>query len=233
MRERMKRYGRTGSQVHLKLSTVVAGDPYGMLTSSAVAFHVPTSATQEQVPGLLGSNPACFSSLPVSFANWNPDTCCWKTSQRCLLGGLATYSGRWPRSGTMQSGTVYRLPALVPRISGTGFSSSRIPTPRNNESPTTTQRHMSVDGWVKQFPTPTSRDWKSGSANQVDKPRSEQLNDRVAAGGHGGLLNADWVSILQGFPADWTIVEDGNAESHAQQEDRKTGSQDLGASETQ
>jgi len=27
-----------------------------------------------------------------------------------------------------------------------------------------------------------------------------------------GQLNADWVSILMGFPADWTVVEDGNAE---------------------
>jgi len=29
----------------------------------------------------------------------------------------------------------------------------------------------------------------------------------------GGQLNADWVSILMGFPVDWTVVEDGNVES--------------------
>jgi len=96
---------------------------------------------------LLG-NEVGYSSTPCElFANWNQESLSWKTSQRCLLEGWTTFSGRWPRSGLMRSGTVYRLRPLVPRISGTGFSSSdtepewwgtpnahpRTHTPRNEE----------------------------------------------------------------------------------------------------
>ena len=44
------------------------------------------------------------------------DTQFLKTSQACLLesqdGGLDNFSMTWPRSGTMQNGTVYALPVL-------------------------------------------------------------------------------------------------------------------------
>lgn len=56
------------------------------------------------------------------------------------------------------------------------------------------------------WPTPTSRDWKSGSTVS-DYGNSRPLSEHVS-----GQLNADWVSILMNFPADWTVVEDGSAE---------------------
>lgn len=56
---------------------------------------------------------------------------------------------------------------------------------------------------VTKWPTPTARDWKGGSAAQMEKSRSEQLNDRVAYT-DGGPLNPTWVEWLMGFPLEWT-----------------------------
>ena len=57
-------------------------------------------------------------SSPGSYANYDPGTCLWKTSQVCLFGGLETFLGTWPRSGIMRNGAVYPLPPWVLPISG-------------------------------------------------------------------------------------------------------------------
>jgi len=49
-----------------------------------------------------------------------------------------------------------------------------------------------------------------------------RLEDWAAASeGISGQLNADWVSILMGFPLDWTVV-DGSAVSPESSKDRRT-----------
>ncbi len=58
------------------------------------------------------------------------------------------------------------------------------------------------------LPTPTARDWKGGSSAQALKPRSEQLNDAVAAKEGSGQLNPAFVEWLMGFPEGWTDLED-------------------------
>ena len=70
------------------------------------------------------------------------------------------------------------------------------------------------------WPTPQSRDWKSGSTV------SDYGNSRPPSEHVSGQLNADWVSILMGFPADWTIVEDGSAECPESPPDSRTESTD-------
>src|SRR5690348_993680 len=47
------------------------------------------------------------SSSHESFAIFNLDTFSWRTSQLCLTGEWATFSERWPLSGTMQNGQCY------------------------------------------------------------------------------------------------------------------------------
>jgi len=59
----------------------------------------------------------------------------WRTWQRCLLEGWIEFSGRWPRSGMMLNGIAYRLPTLVPRMSGTGCSYWLTPTVNTAEHP--------------------------------------------------------------------------------------------------
>jgi hypothetical protein len=75
------------------------------------------------------------------------------------------------------------------------------------------------------WPTPGARlgDQRGAQAKRYHNPeRSNDLDDAVAATGTTGQLNADWVSILMGFPADWTVV-DGSAESRESSKGRGTG----------
>jgi hypothetical protein len=250
MRERMKRYGRTGSQVHLKLSTVVASQ-IGTLTSFAVVSPARTSPTPEEERDSVASDQDYSTKSPVSLAYWDQDTCSWRTWQRCLLEGWEMFSGRWPRSGMTVGGIAYRLPALVPRISGTGSSSSAtFPTPtvplgggeRSGDRAGTGNLHYQArtgqlmfptptehgnynrkgltktsgdglatrvkqletqDGIVQRvmFPTPQSRDWKSGSTVS-DYGNSRPLSEAVS-----GQLNPTWVEWLMGFPLGWTDLD--------------------------
>ena len=163
------------------------------------------------------------------FANCDQEQLCWKTWQRCLLGDWTEYSGRWPRSGLMRNGIAYRLPPLVPRISGTGFSYWVTPTatdgmrgsrpgrPHDTGFPLSQQVVMphrwptpdaSMGKWVakKTFPTPTERDWKSGkSKTQAERGRTAGPSLSEVS---GGSLSPQWVEWLMGFPLGWTDLED-------------------------
>ena len=55
------------------------------------------------------------------------------------------------------------------------------------------------------WPTPTSRDWKDGSAPRY---RDEVLQLDTLGRAIGGSLNPQWVSWLMGFPIDWCDLED-------------------------
>jgi hypothetical protein len=54
------------------------------------------------------------------------------------------------------------------------------------------------------WPTPTTRDWKSGCASQETRERNARpLSEEV-----GGALNPTWVEWLMGFPLGWTDLKD-------------------------
>lgn len=106
--------------------------PIGESIAWSAASRARTSATPDGAP-VLAVNEAGFSTKRCeSFASWSQDSLCWRTSQRCLLEGWTPFSERWPRSGLMRSGTVYRLPPLVRRISGIGSSSWPTPCASTN-----------------------------------------------------------------------------------------------------
>src|SRR5215472_18176509 len=66
-----------------------------------------------------GSGP----SSPDCFAFYDHDSRCWRTSQGSLLEeAWPRYSGTWPRSGSMRSGTAYLRQPSVPRISAIASS---------------------------------------------------------------------------------------------------------------
>src|SRR5690606_30018132 len=73
------------------------------------------------------------------FASFDPATSSWRTSQRCLLEGWASYSETWPRAGMMRSGIAFRRQPLAPITSVIEFSSLPTPTATpygSNKSPT-------------------------------------------------------------------------------------------------
>ncbi len=77
------------------------------------------------------------------------------------------------------------------------------PTPRNNSGPSIDKKHLSLDGAVQLWATPSARDWKSGKASQETMERnSRPLSEQI-----GGQLNPRWVEWLMGFPDGWTDLE--------------------------
>lgn len=95
--------------------------------SFAAASRVKTSRSLVAALASLANEADYGLNTPDLLATFDPNSLSWKTSQSCLVEGLETFSDRWPRSGTMRSGTAYQLPPLVPLISETG--SGLLPTP--------------------------------------------------------------------------------------------------------
>lgn len=128
-----------------------------------------------------GSGRRCIES----FARWSPDGYWSRTSwgyyQLTLDGSWAQLSESWPRSGIVYGTTAFRLPPLVPRISGTeSGSSASIPTPTSTDhkgrGAGSFERHAGVDNYVKRFPTPLSSD-AVGGPRQQDGRRGANLKD--------------------------------------------------------
>src|ERR1043166_6962863 len=88
---------------------------FRQLTLSVEGSPVRTSATPGSEPELMASVAHYGLSSPESLASYDLAMCLWRTSQLCLDGEWEEFSETWPRSGTMRSGTAYRLPTLAPR----------------------------------------------------------------------------------------------------------------------
>jgi hypothetical protein len=175
--------------------------------SSQADSHVKTFHTREKEQDSQESEADCSMKQCESFASWDQESLSWRTSQRCLLEGWETFSGRWPRSGMMRNGIAYRLPPLVPRTSGTGRSSWATPTVHNatsggrSEASARKRGSRCLQREVRMYPTPAARDWKSGKGRK-ENGHSPQLPEVI-----GGQLNPPWVEWLMGFPEGWTDLE--------------------------
>ena len=183
-----------------------------------------TSAPQDAERALKESDQDSGGSMRESFARWCPDSLSWKTSQRSLFGGLTLYSDRWPRSGTMLCGTVYRLNPSAPITGGIACSLSpgQFPTPtsarygtgqngkRGNGTTFKGKGSPSLDTMATQgrWPTPLARDYKDTGRPEVlaKYAHKKRLACSVAASNphQRGSLNPTWVEWLMGFPIGWT-----------------------------
>lgn len=180
--------------------------------SSAAASPAKTSALPAPAEASKESDPGFGRSTPESFANFDPVTCSWRTSQLSLLEGSEPFSETWPRAGMTRNGTAYRLQPLVPITAVIGFGS--LPTPRQQDAKhaTATDYELSRDRQYdllhvrlarESWPTPTKSDATGGPGNSG---RSGGVNLRTAVrdSGERGPLNPTWVEWLMGFPIGWT-----------------------------
>jgi len=92
--------------------------------------------------------------MRASFANYDPATSSWRTSQLCLDGEWSEFSETWPRAGMTRNGKAYEHATLVPR---TDESESGLwPTPDANTS--TYSNHyngfLNLREAVRMWPTP-------------------------------------------------------------------------------
>ncbi len=107
-----------------------------------------------------------------SFGKWDHDSSSLRTSQVCLFPTegqevtLQPWLESFPPSGTMLSGTAYRLRPLVPRTSVGG--GGVWPTPRNSPAMETTGYTHKLEEAVAKtgmWPTPNQRDYKDSGPN--------------------------------------------------------------------
>ena len=170
-------------------------------------------------------------SAPVLLGSFSPDTPSLKTSQTCLMEngelGLSEYSGTFPRSGMMRSGTVYQLPNLARTITeiGSGLSVTqeekfywRTPDTGSGGTPKAllegkTHREsghaiqVRLADQVKMWPTPSTRDYKGGYIGGRIRNGKVSWDTLDVAVQHtdnqektNGTLNPTWVEWLMGFP---------------------------------
>ena len=177
--------------------------PSGRAGSHASPSASPAAGQGRTTPA--GSGLAGLSSL----ATFDPHTSCWRTSQTSWLSMVGepseTFSGTWPRAGTMRNGTVYPLPPLARRTSVTASGSS-VPGPNSDgmwPTPTTgdhatrfAQGGMPLGMAARMWPTPAASDQKWRSTPKV-------AADRVARGKQISLHDAVLVSFRTPSSQDW------------------------------
>ena len=190
-------------------------------TLSAEGSPAKTSALPEKEPDLQALEAASGGSSTGSSRRRSRSGSLRKTYQPFAVEDWTKFSGASLRSGTMRNGTVYPLQPLAPLTVGT--ESGLWPTPTANSS-----NQCSVDAALKEaerlhpqgrwtlmsqvaaqtvhgnrmWPTPTSRDWKDGSAESCrNVPVNSLLGRAVHVGSQSsGALNPTWVEWLMGFP---------------------------------
>jgi len=154
--------------------------------SSQADFPAKTSQSQETKQEYTTERAVVYGqSAPVLLGSFDPNTPSLKTSQTCLMEngelGLSEYSGTFPRSGMMRSGTVYQLVTLVPHIEGTEYGSLLTP---------------SAQGWKAwTFRNPYALIRK----NHADGNLQEQLMRLYQR-----MITPEFEEQLMGFPKSWT-----------------------------
>ena len=186
--------------------------------SSQADFPAKTSQSQETKQEYRTERAVAYGqSAPVLLGNFDPDTPSLKTSQTCLMEngelGLSEFSGTFPRSGMMRSGTVYQLPNLARTT--TEIGSGLLPTPAASTGGTTPnwqpfrksghRAQLTLQQYVRMWPTPAARDYKGARlpetmAKTGRNPETNSLPDSVEFKGDIGRLNPTWVEWLMGFP---------------------------------
>lgn len=104
---------------------------FGFLTSSAAVSPAKTLVSREPVKGSAGSGRGFGKSSLGSFLSFDLDSLSWKTSPLCDGEVSESFSGTFPRAGTMRRGIACPQAPSAPLTGAIGSSWSRgaYPTP--------------------------------------------------------------------------------------------------------
>lgn len=203
-----------------------------LLTWYRAGFRAKTSAQPAKAQALTENAADYGESLRGFLGRFDPATHSLKTAQSSLLADSTECLVILPRWGLMHDGELYRqrTPARLTSAKESGL----WPTPRNNTGPSTDAKHLSLDGAVRLFPTPTAAD---SHGHQYQRDRGQKGKERPtlvgvatgwlptsntvdAKGGTrtvagqvqlcrtvGGKLNPRWVEWLMGWPIGWVSLE--------------------------
>lgn len=203
------------------------------LTSSAEDSPAKTSATPASEQESTANAADSGASMPASFANYDPATSSWKTSQLCLDGEWSEFLETWPRSGMTRSGRAFRLRRSVPRT--LGKESGLLPTPEASNTKAVALRSAGrppksylptpraiygehpgmkdpshLTGAIHYWPTPTGITDTGGAAlcKWGGSGARAKLRTMISETELNGALNPTWVEWLMGYPLGWTALED-------------------------
>ena len=176
--------------------------------SSAAAFHARTSRLRGRVPASPASGADYGRNTPVLLAKFDRNTSSWRTSQLCLDGGLAEFSGTWPRSGMTRNGIAFLLPKLE-RHTGAIGSGSLLPTPVRAAD--RWGQHHPLDGGsnarkmlLALLPTIT----RCGNYNRIGASRTSEDGLYTVLRGTGLKIGTKscrrFVAWMMGYPEAWT-----------------------------
>jgi len=197
---------------------------YSRLLHLASRIALPVEEKGRETSGTDGPIPG------VSFARFDPNGLCWRTSQTCLTAMIGdtseAFSPIWPRWGIVSDGAAFRLPKWEFRISESDCSfwpTSTMQNSENNAGPSQYHRNTPpLNTAVNLWPTPqvsdAERGWsrtcaakkrdglgrKSGAAIGHKLSAEPELLPEIEAAGKASHLNPDWVDALQGFPIGWS-----------------------------
>lgn len=107
------------------------------------------------------------------FAFFDPGESCWRTSQGTFPWDSGTFSGTWPKRGSMRSGACYEHPTWEPPTSERGCSSSpTMPTPTGDDANNVTRASGEYQSLARTahnlLPTPERSD---GTGGRISKEK--------------------------------------------------------------
>ena len=198
-------------------------------TSSPGDFPAKIFPLQEDEKVLRASEAAFGQTAPDFLGKFDRDTPCLRMSQTCLQEngeiGFAEFSGIFPRSGMMRSGTVYQLPRLARTTTeiASGLSVTgqtffwRTPDTGSGGTPlaflqgeTTRESghriQVRLNDQVKLWPTPAASRSRGAAKNRFygSATYKRNLDEAVRTSEECGQLNPDWVEWLMGYPTGHT-----------------------------
>jgi len=159
---------------------------YPELTGGWPAFRAKTCPTLADAPELPAPTADCGGRLCEAFAWYDHGTCCWRTWQRSSVEGWASFSGTWPRSGTLRNGIAYQRRPLVQTTGEPGRS--YLPTPTATDGP----------AFYLVTRSTSLRRWHEGK--QIHWPMLAVLSSGLSK----GWANPRFAEWMMGFPPGWT-----------------------------
>jgi hypothetical protein len=132
-----------------------------------------------------------------------------KTSQLSEIADWIQSQKKFPMRGMIVDGRIYQLPKLERGTKGIdgGYLPTPVSTPRGSHQGATfdpksrRQTDRTLDLYVKTFPTPTARDFRTPCEGDM-KRNTPSL--ATIAYQTGGQLSPMWVEWLMGYPIEWT-----------------------------
>ena len=189
----------------------VASPPLTSSPAASPASLSPSPGSDEAQTMTVSSGRKCTALLrksgPVgSWLRMCLGSSSWR-STRCYL--------TWKPSATPSGRLLFRLAPSMPRTDESEALFWRPPTAedcRDRAFARNSRGEPKLSAQVKMWPTPREFMHKDSA---TDRGKGN-LGEKV-----GGQLNVDWVSILMGYPVDWTVV-DGSAAFPVSSQDKRT-----------